>query len=95
MSVKIDDFKNQINADSDEDVDLYFNHAVDYVNFYVSRVAGQFEGVREKQFEAIVDRAVLEVATTLYLKRDGAPVSGTVNSSSLETIMNYGRNFSI
>lgn len=95
MSVTIDDFRNQINADSDEDVDLYFNNAVDYVNFYVSKVSGQFEGDREKQFKSIVDRAVLEVATTLYLKRDGAPVGGTVNSSSLETIINYGRNFSI
>lgn len=95
MSVTIDDFKNQINADSDEDVDLYFNHAIDYVNFYVSKVSGQFVGDRAEQFKSIIDRAVLEVATTLYLKRDGAPVSGTINSSSLETIINYGRNFSV
>lgn len=95
MAVELSDFKNQINADDDEDVQKYLDDAIAYVNFYISQNVSKYTDTRTKQFEKIRDRAILEVATTFYLKRDGSPVSGTVNSASLDMIINYGRDFSM
>jgi len=95
MAVTIDDFKNQINADSDEEVDKYFDDAVDYVNLKLQIIDGQYANTRSNYLESVIDRAILEVATGFYLRRDGTPVSGTVNSSSLDTLMDYVRNPSI
>lgn len=96
MAVSLDDFKNHINADDDEDVKIYLTNAKNYVDLYVQGIENQFFGERKTDYDSMIDTAVLELATSLYLHRDGAPVtSGTQSVASLDMVINYGRNFSI
>ena len=96
MSVSLDDFKNHINADDDEDVNIYLDNAKNYVDLYVQGKDNQFLNKRQEDYQSMIDTAVLEVATASYLRRDGSPVtSGTQNVASLDTVINYGRNSSI
>ena len=96
MTVSLDDFKSHINADDDEDVEIYLTNAKNYVDLYVQGIENQFVNKRKADYDSMIDTAVLELATSLYLNRDGAPATkGAQNVSSLDMVINYGRNFSI
>lgn len=96
MAVTIEDFKNQINADDDEDIQGFLDYARDYVRLYVAQDIGEFSEPRQTQVESLLDNATLQVATFYYLHRDGQPDKNIRPvSSSLDTLMNYTRNFSV
>lgn len=87
MAVTLDDFKQQINADSlSEDDDKALQGMLDSAEAFVQLYVDKYEdGLTEQQsqaFDKLVDRATLEYAAGLYLSRDGAPNSTSVKSGS-------------
>lgn len=73
LSVSLNDFKNQINADSyDTDEDDYLQSLLDTAQVYVKNYL-QAEGLDYNPVEIgrITDELVLQQATHFYLNRDG------------------------
>ena len=103
MAVTLDDFKQQINADSlseDDDKALQgmLESAEAFVQLYVDKYEDGLTEQQSKAFDKLVDRAILEYAAALYLSRDGAPNSTSVKSDSsisrqsLDLLLDFLRN---
>lgn len=106
MSVTLEAFKQQINADSlstddDHALQSMLDSAEAFVQLYVNAGDLTFTEDEKQAFQKLIDRAVLEYAAHLYLSRDGTPNTSSVrddasaSKQSLDVLLDFMRNIPV